>query len=288
MSDDLPPARENQPFFTVTPFQAGSLALRERLFVSDPHPDKFIIVPSLSFLLQASSGKAILFDLGIKKDLREYSPKTHLSIINYFSPCNANPDVIGSLKTQSNPLGPEDITHVIISHIHWDHIGDHRPFTKAQFVVGAPAKPLVENGYPKDDTNDFLQDTVPMERVTWVQSDAWTAIGPFEKALDFFGDGSLYIVDAAGHMPGHINVLVRSDASGKWAYLAGDSAHDPRLLTGEKQIGHYHDGDGNLCCMHGDEAAAKEHIKRIASLPDNVAVWIAHDANWEERWKACQ
>jgi len=40
--------------------------------------------------------------------------------------------------------------------------------------------------------------------------------------------------------------------------------------------------------MHGDEAAAEEHIKRITSLPENVIVWLAHDATWEERWKACQ
>jgi len=284
MADQLPPSLAGQAFFTVTPLEAGSLGLREHLFVSDGDPDKVLPVPSLSFLLRSSSSaNAILFDLGIKKDPTGYSPSTQSSLDSHFSPCKGDPDVVDSLNKQAGPLDPKDITHVILSHIHWDHIGDHRPFTNAQFIVGGPARILIENGYPKTTVTGFLQNTVPMDRVTWVHSEYWKQIGPFEKALDFFGDGSLYIVDAAGHMPGHINVLVRTDASGKWTYLAGDSAHDLRLLTGEKDIGHYTDSDGIRCCMHEDEEAAKQHIKRIASLPNNVEVWIAHDPTWRER-----
>lgn len=33
---------------------------------------------------------------------------------------------------------------------------------------------------------------------------------PFEKAVDFFGDGSLLILDAPGHMPGHQMALART------------------------------------------------------------------------------
>jgi len=284
---DLPSASDNQPFFNVTPLEGGSLGMREHLFVSDPDPEKVTVVPSLCFLMRRStSGEAILFDLGIKKDMKGYSPITQSSLKTSFAPCKGDPDVTDSLKKVA--LEPGDITHVILSHIHWDHIGDYRPFTKARFIVGEPAKKLMENGYPKVDATGFLQDTVPMDRTTWARSDDWGPIGPFPKALDFFGDGSLYLVDAAGHMPGHTNVLARTDPSGKWAYFAADSAHDVRLLTGEKTFGYYNDDNGRRCCMHQDEEAAKQHIKRIASLPDNVTVWIAHDADWQTKWKACQ
>jgi glyoxylase-like metal-dependent hydrolase (beta-lactamase superfamily II) len=137
----------------------------------------------------------------------------------------------------------------------------------------------VEGGYPKNDTGD----TVPEDRVVWLDYRDWNPIGPFARSHDFFGDGSLYIIDASGHMPGHINVLTRIDASGKWAYLAGDSAHDIRLITGEREIGHYHDSEGTLCCMHEDEDMAKDHIQRIRSLPENVTIWIAHDPLRRER-----
>ena len=109
-------------------------------------------------------------------------------------------------------------------------------------------------------------------------------MGPFERTHDFFGDGSLFVVDASGHMPGHINILVRTDASGKWAYLAGDSFHDRRILTGEKEIGHFHE-NGQICCMHDDEEQAKKHISRIKLLPDSVSVYISHEPTWRELWK---
>ena len=49
----------------------------------------------------------------------------------------------------------------------------------------------------------------------------------------------LYVVDAGdGHVAGHINVLARTSEDGGWIYLAGDSAHDRRLLTGPLNI-HY-------------------------------------------------
>ena len=51
------------------------------------------------------------------------------------------------------------------------------------------------------------------------------------KALDWFGDGSLYILDALGHMPGHLTMMVRT-TSDPPTYLieAGDAAHDPCLF----------------------------------------------------------
>jgi glyoxylase-like metal-dependent hydrolase (beta-lactamase superfamily II) len=108
-------------------------------------------------------------------------------------------------------------------------------------------------------------------------------IFPFERAHDYFGDGSLYVIDAPGHIVGHINLLVRTDPKGNWALLAGDSAHDTRLLTAEKQVGHYHNAEGILVCMHADVEKAKDHIRRITHLPENVQIWIAHDPLWKEK-----
>jgi glyoxylase-like metal-dependent hydrolase (beta-lactamase superfamily II) len=155
----------------------------------------------------------------------------------------------------------------------------------AKFILGEGSRSLIDIGYPKNDDNGYLQDTAPNDRVQWLSFHDWTSFGPFERGFDFFGDGSFYIIDATGHLPGHINIIFRTDASGKWAYLAADSAHDYRLITGEKQFGHFPDGKGNICCVHQDEAAAKDNIRRIQSLPENVTVLIAHDPQWREREK---
>jgi glyoxylase-like metal-dependent hydrolase (beta-lactamase superfamily II) len=94
--------------------------MRESLFVSNADPNKLVVVPSLSFLLRHSaSGSLILFDLGIRKHLTEYTPRTQTSIQRYFGPCKGDPDVVDSLKSLHSPLEPKDISHVILSHIHW-------------------------------------------------------------------------------------------------------------------------------------------------------------------------
>lgn len=155
----------------------------------------------------------------------------------------------------------------------------------AQFILGGPSKLLLQEGYPYDPKSLYSRSTVPDDRTSWLDYSNWSPVGPFERVFDLFGDGSLYIVDAAGHVSGHINALVRTSPDGRWAFLAGDSAHDERLLTGEKQIGHYVSVEGYMACMHQDEELAKDHIQRIIRLPENVKVCIAHDPLWRVKFK---
>ena len=59
--------------------------------------------------------------------------------------------------------------------------------------------------------------------------------------------------------------------------------HDERLLTGDKQIGHYIGANGVSACMRQDEETAKDHIRRITHLPPDVKIWMAHDPRWKEK-----
>ena len=52
----------------------------------------------------------------------------------------------------------------------------------------------------------------------------WVKFGPFEKALDFFGTGSFWIVQAPGHMQGNLCAVVRLE-SGEWVVLGSDCSH---------------------------------------------------------------
>ncbi|MCJ1327020.1 hypothetical protein MMC10_003686 [Thelotrema lepadinum] len=113
--------------------------------------------------------------------------------------------------------------------------------------------------------------------------------------MDVFGDASVYVVHAPGHLPGHINLLVRVDAdannngngdgeSGRWVYLAGDAAHDRRLLRGEVGIAEWDIEGGGKGCIHFDKEAAEETLERIRGLERvEVEIVLAHDWEWEER-----
>jgi glyoxylase-like metal-dependent hydrolase (beta-lactamase superfamily II) len=126
----------------------------------------------------------------------------------------------------------------------------------------------------------------------------WQPFSTFPHASDLFKDGSVYIADAPGHLPGHLNLICRiSKDPVKFVCLAGDSCHDRRLLTGECDIATWTDETGRYCCMHVDIPKSKETLARLYSAyndglktegqgkPAEFEVIFAHDYAWEERAK---
>jgi glyoxylase-like metal-dependent hydrolase (beta-lactamase superfamily II) len=110
----------------------------------------------------------------------------------------------------------------------------------------------------------------------------WKALGSLPRVLDIFHDGSLLIVDAPGHLPGHINLLARTSSTAS-VYLAGDACHDRRIMRNERQIGEWLDDHGHICCIHADKKLAEQTIERIQGLEKSgVEVIFAHDFEWEE------
>jgi glyoxylase-like metal-dependent hydrolase (beta-lactamase superfamily II) len=110
----------------------------------------------------------------------------------------------------------------------------------------------------------------------------FTPHGNLPRVLDLFNDGSVLIVDAPGHLPGHINILAKT-APNKQVYLAGDACHDRRIVRREREIGEWTDDQGHICCIHGDKRLAEQTIERIRELEQQgVEVIFAHDVEWEE------
>jgi glyoxylase-like metal-dependent hydrolase (beta-lactamase superfamily II) len=110
---------------------------------------------------------------------------------------------------------------------------------------------------------------------------SWQPHGNLPHVLDLFRDGSLLVVNAPGHLPGHINLLARTSLDHQ-IYIGGDACHDRRLLTGEKTIGEWNDAHGQVCCMHADRKQAEMTIQRIKTLEkEGVEIIFAHDVEWE-------
>ena len=169
-------------------------------------------------------------------------------------------------------------------------IGDAAPFPNATFILGAGSQPLLDAGYPHTPTSDILTAAVPPgARTRILSSDDYSArVGPFPRCHDFFGDGSLFLVEALGHLAGHVNILARTSATGAWLFLGADCAHDRRLLTGEREMSYREDPKtGRARCAHADKDAAVAHIARVRSLLDvaGVQVLLAHDWEWYEKNK---
>lgn len=342
-------------FVRLSALDAGHLTLPERLFITDADPEKRATVPSLSFLVQHSSidndGKArkinLVFDLGLKRDLGGYPP-VQQSHIAARQPVISHPDCADSLRygtayasTQTGAhcdvlLDPAtDIDVVILSHVHWDHVGTPSDFSRATFVVGSGTLDLLKNGagplypaaifnddeLPPDQTIelppvsrnlqggpdvynngpsvphptpaprqilDKLRSILPPNAVDgW----SWKPLASFPSTLDLFGDGSLYVIDSPGHLYGHVNLLARI-GDNHYVYMGGDCCHDPRILTRERDIALYDDGQGGMRSVHVHTGVARQTLDKIDTFVQEkkvdgrhieVEVVVAHDGVWRAK-----
>ena len=55
------------------------------------------------------------------------------------------------------------------------------------------------------------------------------------RAIDFFGDDSLYFLDAPGHAVGHINALARTSRD-TFIFMGADSFHHPAALRPSDRV----------------------------------------------------
>lgn len=260
-------------------------------YVMQPsEPGSVTKMPSLSFLLQHSTLKdKFLFDLGIRRNFETYPAPVYQAIKSGEVPVTTPQTVVESLA--NGGLTPDDIDHVAISHVHWDHIGNTELFTKTKFILGEEGKGLIVSAFPENPKSEFLTNVPPVEQTLYLPASdsdtvSWKPVGPFPRAYDFYGDGSLYIVDSPGHLPGHINILARTSDDGSWIFLAGDSVHHWHILDGKAKIAVGVDENPTFC-MHRDLAKAEEHIehiKQLNALP-RTEVILAHDEPWYEKNK---
>ena len=230
----------------------------------------------------------MMFDLGLRKS-RERYPNVLQKHIDGRAPFELTPGVAAQLK--EGGLDPGQINLVMLSHIHYDHHGDPEDFENAHFTIGHGAMNVLKNGLGGYASHQhFEPDTLPDDRSSELpdpQGEKWKSLGPFPAVLDLFEDGSVYVIDTPGHLPGHVNLLCRT--KDKWLCLCGDAFHDRRLLTGEKDIGEFESPSGHMICIHVDKEAAAESIRRIRDFGkaagDQVEIIAAHEDAWWEKNK---
>ncbi len=168
------------------------------------------------------------------------------------APAQSLIELLGELKVPATR-----VTHVGISHMHGDHMGQARLFPQATLLIG-------------QGDWDVLSDATRTRDQSAVAP--WLAAGAKVEALtgdkDVFGDGSVVILDMPGHTPGHRSLLVRLPEMGNV------------LLTGD--LAHFHENyDSNgVPTFNTDRAATLASLDRFKQIADNLkaTVIIQHDA----------
>lgn len=167
------------------------------------------------------------------------------------------------------------------SHMHFDHIGDPERIPSAKIILGGDAKVLLEDAYPPNTCSRFLalpagREVVYIDFNSPAQPDALVKpFGAFETAHDLYGDGSLYLVDAPGHVQGHMVAAARVGPDA-FVFLCGDTCHNRQCYVHGRTIAR---------TMYVDWPLAQETAARLGRVHKelkNVVVILAHEHEREK------
>lgn len=178
------------------------------------------------------------------------------------------------------PAKPDTIDTIVLSHVHFDHTGDCRKFPRAQLIVGPGTSAIAAPGYPKNHKSPFPGEPFehPSFRELSLEKDTWVSLPHGLRGHDLFGDGSFYLVDTPGHMPGHLSGLARTGED-EWLLFGGDCCHHRDLLVETRPMS-VTVGPGPNPSFHKDPVVAKETMAKIRALEDDgsTLILLAHDA----------
>lgn len=190
-------------------------------FLTIPH--RFLIagekgtlrVPVPSYLIAHPKGR-VLFDSGM-------NPRARVDPVGYMGEQGAKyatfhfgEDEQIAKRLEALELDPRDVTHLVNSHLHYDHCGGNAQLPNAEVIVQArewehaKALPDDDAGYRK---LDF---------------DTGQGVRRISGELDLFGDGTVTCFPTYGHTPGHQSLRVRT-ARGQFV-LCGDACYLKRTL----------------------------------------------------------
>ncbi|KAL0252991.1 hypothetical protein SLS55_008444 [Diplodia seriata] len=244
--------------------------------------DRFRMYNWAFHIYHPATDRHVLWDLGMDGDPAKYTPWVQKFMFDDVHP--VGPRVSIEEQLRGHGVDADRIDAVLFSHAHWDHCRPiAKAFPNATAYFGPGTKDFCSPGHLQDPSSQwdasFFDPVNATER--WEElGGPWKPFAAFDKAMDFFGDGSFVIIQAPGHMPGNL-CAAACTPRGDWVLLGSDCCHSRQLLDGSCEFAVFEVGTGQKMCLQADIPAAKETVRRIREFEEMGAhVALAHDAQW--------
>ena len=181
---------------------------------------------ALVALIEHPSGW-VLFDSGYAPRVLEAFKLWPYGIYGYLTPTVLFEPVVAQLSRFG--LRADDISTVILSHLHADHVGGLLDFPKAKIVL---SKACWQHAKGKSGFAALRQGVIPTllppdleQRATLIEHFNHEPLGNLGATYDLLGDGTLQLVRLEGHARGQLGLLV-----GKQTLLAADGCWHSRAF----------------------------------------------------------
>lgn len=194
---------------------------KERKFNSDGTFEPGLMVPVPVWLIEGEDRK-ILIDTGLG-DCEEIMRLQYRYGIDYLARKSKEQEIVGGLGAKG--LKPEDIDIVVLTHLHFDHIGNTELFKNARFIVQKVEIPMLISP-PRFATFYYREWS---HKIT----DISDRLIPIEGNLKL--SKAIELVKVGGHSPGQMAVFVQT-AKGR-VCIASDFLYNYINLRQEWPIG---------------------------------------------------
>lgn len=188
---------------------------------------------SLVALLHHARHGWLLWDAGYASRLFDSLARFPYSLYRRATPLCLSAELALPVQLARRGLAPADISHVLLSHFHADHVAGLRDFPGARLVAtreawkavagrtgfGALRRAFVPSLLP----NDFAS------RATLLPPFDGLDLPPLGPTHDLFGDGSLRLVALPGHARGQMGLYAELSHKGPFLFTA-DAAYLTRAI----------------------------------------------------------
>lgn len=255
--------------------RAGLINLDNPAAADQPHDELPIVLP-VHVLTHPTAGLFIV-DTGISSALAQQQrtgERVEASAIGWpltvllekLEPVEPLADILARQTDAEGAQRP--LAGVLFTHLHVDHIlglpdvpADTPLYTGVGEATATGAMNLAVRG-----TNDALFAGHAAFRE--IDSTAGVTIGDVAHAVDFFGDGSLWVIPAPGHTPGSLAYVANTDQGP--VLFTGDTSHT--------RWGFVHDVEpGSFTADHAANKQALGALRSIARDVEGLQVYTGHD-----------
>ena len=152
---------------------------------------------------------------------------------------------------------PSDITYLVHSHYHLDHIANSNEFASSTWLVRQVERDAMFAEKPPELVDPTRYSALKTSKTVIITTDEY----------DVFGDGKVIIKSAPGHTPGHQVLIVKLAKTGT-VMLAGDLYHYPE----ERKLNRVPTFEFNKEQSLASRAMIEEYVKKTGTQ-----LWIEHD-----------
>ena len=233
---------------------------------------RWVKAPIHYFLIEHAGGP-VLFDTGIDPaiatDPRYISSAIGRLLLRRIFRIHVTAADRLDLALKRLGVDPADIRTVVLSHLHFDHVGGIAHLPNADLIVSERERAQLREPHPEREW--ILREHIEVPGARWrpitFEPSADPVFEGFEGVHDLACDGSMVLLPTPGHTPGSLSMLLRTEG---WApvLLVGDLTYEAALLARDKVP-----GTGDAAALRRSYAQVRQLQRRLPGL----AIVPSHD-----------